>query len=154
MRKVVSVLLVVIWMLTIFDFSNATGEKSGGLSDKIIKIGVTIFTDIEDGTEKMDEIVSYLSFPVRKCAHFFVYFVLGFLVMNALYINGVTKKTLIICGVISILYASLDEFHQTFINGRSGQISDVLLDSSGALFSSFLFHKFIIMRGNYEKKNN
>ena len=31
------------------------------------------------------------------------------------------------------VYAATDEFHQLFIPGRSGQVSDVLLDSAGAL---------------------
>ena len=35
--------------------------------------------------------------------------------------------------LIAAGYAATDEFHQLFVPGRSGQISDVLLDSAGAL---------------------
>jgi VanZ family protein len=34
--------------------------------------------------------------------------------------------------MICILYAILDEVHQIFIPGRSGEIRDVFIDSSGS----------------------
>ena len=43
------------------------------------------------------------------------------------------KKTAIMSLVFSVVYASSDEFHQTFVAGRDGNIIDVLIDSSGAL---------------------
>ena len=30
-------------------------------------------------------------------------------------------------------YAASDEFHQLFVEGRAGRVSDVLIDSAGAL---------------------
>ena len=54
--------------------------------------------------------------PIRKLAHFTEY--------------------LILC----ILYAFTDEYHQTFINGRTGQILDVLIDSSGSLLGSGIYY--------------
>jgi VanZ family protein len=35
--------------------------------------------------------------------------------------------------VLTALYAASDEFHQTFVSGRSGQPLDVLIDSFGAI---------------------
>ena len=35
--------------------------------------------------------------------------------------------------LIAALYAASDEIHQLFVPGRSGQLSDVILDSAGAL---------------------
>ena len=102
----------------------------------------------------MQNVIELVSFPIRKCAHFFVYYVLAFLIMNALYICGIKKKTLLICGILSILYSITDEVHQLFIDGRSGQITDVLLDSSASLISAYLYHHFIILRGRNEKNIN
>ena len=34
--------------------------------------------------------------------------------------------------LIAAGYAATDEFHQLFVPGRSGQVSDVILDSAGA----------------------
>ena len=58
------------------------------------------------------------------------------------------KKTGILSFLFSIIYASSDEFHQTFVPGRDGNIVDVLIDSSGALVgilvSSIVY--FLIMK--------
>lgn len=35
--------------------------------------------------------------------------------------------------VLGVLYAASDEFHQLFVPGRSGQLSDVCIDASGVL---------------------
>nr|MCR4673483.1 VanZ family protein [Lachnospiraceae bacterium] len=35
--------------------------------------------------------------------------------------------------LLCAIYAASDELHQTFVQGRSGQVSDVCLDSIGAL---------------------
>ena len=34
---------------------------------------------------------------------------------------------------ISTAYAATDEFHQIFVPGRAGMLTDVMIDSSGAL---------------------
>ena len=36
------------------------------------------------------------------------------------------------------LAAVLDEFHQTFVPGRGGRLSDVLIDVGGALFAAII----------------
>jgi VanZ family protein len=45
------------------------------------------------------------------------------------------KKTYQFLGATTfcILYASGDEFHQTFVDGRVGALSDVVLDSIGSI---------------------
>ena len=51
---------------------------------------------------------------------------------------------------ISFLYACSDEFHQLFINGRSGQVSDVLLDTIGAGLGILMV--VILRKWKYEQK--
>jgi VanZ family protein len=48
---------------------------------------------------------------------------------------------LIITVVLSSLYGSSDEWHQTFIFGRNGQLADVLVDLSGALLVLIVFRR-------------
>ena len=43
------------------------------------------------------------------------------------------SRGLLIPWVITTAYAATDEMHQLFVPGRSGQVSDVLLDSAGAM---------------------
>lgn len=37
------------------------------------------------------------------------------------------------------IYAITDEFHQTFITGRTGQFSDVIIDTIGASIGSIVY---------------
>lgn len=48
------------------------------------------------------------------------------------------KKAGILSFLFSVIYASSDEFHQTFVVGRDGNIIDVLIDSSGSLVGILL----------------
>lgn len=43
------------------------------------------------------------------------------------------RKEMFLPWLIAVLYAASDEIHQLFVPGRSGQLSDVILDSAGAL---------------------
>ncbi|MBR5116337.1 MAG: VanZ family protein, partial [Lachnospiraceae bacterium] len=46
------------------------------------------------------------------------------------------RETLLSCGfalIIAVLYAASDEFHQSFVPGRSCMLGDVGIDSLGAL---------------------
>lgn len=153
-RKVLSVLLVIFWMGFIFSFSGTEGSESGSLSEDILVKVIEIFTPIKDGSEKMEELVNILHFPFRKCAHFFIYFMLGVLVINAFLAFGVPKHSILLSVIICILYAITDEVHQLFVSDRSGNLSDVLLDSSASCFAIYLVSRFIILRGKHEKVIN
>lgn len=152
MRKIGASLLVLLWMMLIFTFSSANGEESSGLSDKVIETIALNLTDVQKNSKEMDSIKEKYSFLIRKSAHFLVYFILGILVMNALYTFKVNRYMIIYASLICIIYAITDEFHQTFVNKRSGQISDVLLDSSASLIANYLFMRLVVLRN--EKKNN
>lgn len=153
-RKVLSVFLVIFWMGFIFSFSSSEGEESGSLSrDLLVKV-IEVVTPYKDGDAKMEELVDVLHFPFRKLAHFTVYFILGATVINMFYAFNINKYTLILSVIICIIYAISDEVHQMFVSDRNGQISDVLLDSSGSCLAIYLISRFYILRGKYEKVFN
>lgn len=152
-KKILSIILVLVWMGLIFYFSNANGTTSGGTSRRVIVTIVETFTDMREPNPEIDKIVERYQLVVRKGAHFFLYFVLAFLVMNSLYIFGINKKTLLISGIICILYSLSDELHQFFVDGRSGNVIDVMWDSSASLISSYLYYRLILIRGINEKRN-
>ena len=153
-RKVLSVFLVIFWMGFIFSFSSSEGEDSGSLSrDLLVKV-IEVVTPYKDGDAKMEELVDVLHFPFRKLAHFTVYFILGATVINMFYAFNINKYTLILSVIICIVYAISDEVHQMFVSNRNGQISDVLLDSSGSCLAIYLISRFYILRGKYEKVFN
>jgi len=72
---------------------------------------------------------------IRKSSHFIAYLILGILSLHAIDEEKNPTITWIIKALlICVLYAMSDEFHQLYIPGRSGEIKDVLLDSTGSLF--------------------
>lgn len=71
---------------------------------------------------------------VRKSAHFFNYAVLFWLLIRGP-MAGRPYAALACC----ILYAAVDETHQIFVPNRTPSPYDVALDSTGALFSHFLY---------------
>ena len=104
--------------MVIFLFSSQVGAESSKISNDLI---------------------------IRKLGHFSEYMALGF--CSFCYLSNIfiekdkmkdIKKTVIFSFLFSIFYASSDEFHQTFVAGRDGNITDVLIDSSGALVGILL----------------
>ena len=93
------------------------------------------------------ETLELLHFLVRKCAHFTEYFVLSLLILRG--IRAGAKGMHLRWALLTILlvagYASLDEFHQSFVPGRTAAVGDVLIDTSGgavALIVASLFARF------------
>lgn len=91
---------------------------------------------------------------VRKLGHFSEYLMLGFFsfsYFSNLFLKSDKfrdfKKTISISWIFSILYAASDEFHQTFVEGRCGNVIDVIIDGSGAfvgiLCSSIIYFMLI-----------
>ncbi len=35
--------------------------------------------------------------------------------------------------MVTLLFAAADEYHQSFVNGRAGQLTDILIDGGGAV---------------------
>lgn len=119
--KIISVLLVIIWMTFIFIMSSFDGSSSTNQSNIIVNFIQELFNI------KNVEIISLI---IRKLAHFTEYLILAILVSNML---KVYDKKLWFALIICILYAMMDEYHQTFVSGRSGNLIDVLIDSIGSI---------------------
>jgi VanZ family protein len=79
-----------------------------------------------------------LVFLVRKLAHFSEYFVLTGLWWWALSTHMEARRAIRTALAISIAYAVTDEWHQTFVDGRTGTWRDVVIDSAGALTAAVL----------------
>lgn len=138
--KYIKLSLVVIWMIVIFLFSNQKAVESTKLSDGFILKTVRLIEEITNKKYSDEEILNKFVKPVRKFAHFIIYFILGMLVYNYIRIYGY-KNTFLISLFICIGYACIDEIHQIFVDGRSGELLDVINDSMGSLIGIFLFKK-------------
>ena len=80
---------------------------------------------------------------LRKGAHFVEFAGLGLCLCNALYASFGHRLTPVFALVGSVIYAISDEVHQIFSEGRACRITDVLIDSAGALLGIIIV--FIIM---------
>lgn len=129
MKKQLSIILVLIWMIIIFIMSSFNAEDSANQSNFIVNIISNIF-NIEN--------VKLLSLIIRKLAHFTEYLILGTLVINMFTKNN-AKKTYLLSILLCIIYATSDEIHQIFTSGRACQIKDILIDSVGSITGIYLF---------------
>lgn len=116
-------------MIGIFIFSSQPSVKSSALSGEIVEKVVKPILHLLH--MKYHEFYHTL---VRKTAHFTFYGLLGISAFNLLQSYQI-RKTLFPSLVICFLYACSDEYHQTFVPGRSGQFSDVCIDLAGSLFA-------------------
>ena len=129
-RIIYKVLLVIIWLIVIFLFSNQSGQKSTEITNEFLE-RILWFIDND---------ITFII--IRKLAHFTEYLILGFLIYNL--ISEFTIKDLIIYSIlICILFACLDEMHQLFIDGRSAKIFDVLIDSAGSICGIIIINKIL-----------
>ena len=129
---IILILIILTWMGCIYVLSTQPGPQSDTISYLVVdtltntldRAGIDILANMSRAE---------LHRFIRKAAHFLAYFVLGILIFNLiLRLNGDLKKSIVITLLISISYAAFDETVQTFVPGRSGQVSDVIIDGVGA----------------------
>lgn len=122
------------WYLVIWHFSAQPAAVSGALSDRLLYRLLEALNGVfrEQSEEGKRAIVLFFSFFERKAAHMFLYFVLTGLLLLALYrlSCGFCLKASLALGLCGIL-AAVDEIHQRFVPGRSGEFRDVAVDLAG-----------------------
>lgn len=163
--KIILLLILAIgWMVCIFKLSGMTSQKSNGKSTDFISIFIEDALEITNdygitnshpSDEKLAHASELINSPMRKVIHATVYFVLAFFVMILLNIIFDHKKyilSFILALVISVIFAATDEFHQTFVSGRTGQILDVFIDSAGAVMGVLFYTTYHIVYKNGYKK--
>lgn len=88
----------------------------------------------------------FIEFFIRKVAHFFSYYLIGFFWLLGLR-KRVSQKWLVI--LLSILltigYASFDELRQSFNPARTALMADVFLDTAGGIVG-IITAKFLSMK--------
>lgn len=159
-KIIISWQLVIIWLIIIFMFSNMDTIKSNGTSKEMINkvVETTIETSNNIGIieetpteEEKQNIVNNLNLPLRKIMHFTEYLILSLLLLYALTKTNIKNKyfiTIIIC----FIYAITDEYHQTFIDGRTGQFIDVLIDTAGSILGLIIYNKLSNKKTKRDKK--
>lgn len=155
-------LIVVSIMLMIFLFSSQNVNTSDSFSRKItgwiipvIDKIVSLFpkgtfqtvTGSSSGGSFFDDLNHY----VRKAAHVTEYAILGAAIMRfaVAVLKAGGKRLSLAAGFISfavgVIYASTDEFHQLFVDGRGGRIKDVVIDSAGVFIGCTIVYIIYFM---------
>ncbi len=144
-------ILVILWGVCIYKLSDMNTTSSNGRSTDIITVflekGLEFTNDLgitnsHPSLSKIEHASSLLNSPLRKVMHASVYFVLAFfliIVINMIFRNRRYLVSLLLTIVICFIFASSDEFHQTFVAGRTGQFQDVIIDTVGATFGCLFY---------------
>ena len=153
MKKVIKLILVLLIMINIFTFSSETGVESTSRSDRlIIRISERVLNRKLTQKEKETYTGKYVVL-VRKTAHFTLYFLLGLFFISFLKEFNLDNKKLLLYTIIFVfIYSCSDEIHQLFINERSGEILDVIIDTLGGTTSSIIY--ILLRRKLWIKRNN
>ena len=150
-KKSKYIILTIIWMGFIFCMSNQPANISKELSQNIenllnyTPIIGNLLSDILNSPNSQ--------FIVRKSAHIILFCLLSILCFVVIYeLKRNLKISTLVSFSITFVYACIDEIHQLFIQGRSGKINDVLIDSIGVIMG-LIFINLIFMLKNKIKKS-
>lgn len=124
----------IVWMFIIFRMSGQAGKISSGISYKVTEFIVDIIEIVRRG-DACDAIhIAVKLHPyVRKLAHMAEFGILDILLTLSFMASARATMSMVIAIIVSFAYACLDEFHQTFVTARSGQLTDVCIDMMGVL---------------------
>ncbi|MBO4622808.1 MAG: VanZ family protein [Bacilli bacterium] len=146
-RKIIYLIMLFAWLAFIYGNSllngATSGSLSGGITEKIYNILVNIHVNIR---------IETLHLIIRKLAHITEFFILGIIMFLNVYQYFKEPKYYIGFSLgLCILASLIDETIQTFIDGRSGSIVDVGIDSIGFILS-ILIMTIITINTNKKKE--
>ena len=140
--KPLSFIPAILLMMMIYHFSAQPADVSSQLSYKVsYKIVETADYVFETNLDywQMDSWAQRIHGVTRKLAHMTEYFALAIAVSFPLYVYGVHGILLmLLAGMICVGFAAGDEYHQSFISGRSPSVRDVGIDSFGVFWGIIL----------------
>ena len=136
-----------VWALFIWSNSLQPGSSSGSMSGSVterINAFLKLFCE--------DFYLPHLF--IRKAAHFLEFSLLSLLLCFSFFYLFDIKPTLsyghnalvLLSVPASFIVGAIDESIQLFVDGRVGNITDVMIDTSGATLSALLFFAVLLIR--------
>jgi VanZ family protein len=85
---------------------------------------------------------------IRKSGHFIEYFVFSLLLLRSIRAGRRGSHLTWAVATIALVacWAALDEFHQSFVPGRTAAVSDVLLDTTGGIAAQLAVGLILLWR--------
>jgi len=139
-------------MSAIFILSSQTGTESEEVSGFVRKAIEAVLYRYVKMAELNASTINLLETMVRKTAHLFIYFCLGFSVIATFLSYGAKRNVFLKAAVFCFLYAVSDETHQYFVEGRAAEVTDVLLDAAGSL-AGIIFHTLLTGKIIFRRRN-
>lgn len=151
--RILSWIPAVVLLCIIFSFSAQTGTESGSLSYrisyKIIEWKKCLLKEQKDPQQIAFE-AEQIHIYVRKIAHMTEYFLLACSFAFPLYLYHIRGIRLFFLTIsLCLIAAGLDEYHQSFVDGRGPSVKDVGIDFFGAVFGSGIY---VVMGQVFQKK--
>ena len=152
-RKYLWPALLVCYVAFVFSNSLRVAAESAEQSGSVLLMVQQLLSDIGLGN------IGITEHFIRKAAHFAEYTGMGLLIFKAVQpFQRPRAETVLWMILLGIFIPFSDETIQLFVEGRSGQISDVWLDMSGvlagcimtALFNRFLLKRWLLKRNARE----
>lgn len=128
----------------IFLFSSQEARESENISrNGVTKFILSHYSGFDNfSEEKKIQIEDTIDFIVRKTAHATEYAIMALLSIYVIFSHNIFNRfytRIMLAIIIVMLYAASDEFHQTFVKGRSGNIKDVCIDTLGGIIGCLIF---------------
>lgn len=131
MKKIISYILLFVWLILIFLLSNQSGNISSSNSQAVLY-----------HLNMNENAINIVHGPLREFMHGFEYFILAILIVNLLK-QYKMDNIIIISLMLCFIYSTTDEIHQLFVIGRSFEYKDVLYDFIGSFLGTIISNKLI-----------
>jgi VanZ family protein len=122
---------LIAWLVFI-SFASSDNFNAGNTSRIIGPLILWLFPNTSPETLTVVHVIT------RKVAHFTEYAILGFLAARAF---RPWPRWFLICAMLVIVYALIDEYHQSFVPSRTASIFDSMIDMAGGLTALLIVRK-------------
>jgi VanZ family protein len=122
---------LVVWLVFI-SYASSDSFNAGNTSRIIGPLVLWLFPNTSPET------MATIHFVTRKIAHFTEYAILGFLAARAF---RPYPRWFLISAVLVVVYALIDEYHQSFVPSRTASVLDSLIDMAGGITALILVRR-------------
>ena len=122
---------LVVW-LAFISYASSDGFNASNTSRIIGPLVLWLFPNTSPET------MATIHFITRKLAHFTEYAILGFLAARAF---RPWPRWFLISVLLVVIYALIDEYHQSFVPSRTASIFDSLIDMAGGITALILVRR-------------
>jgi VanZ family protein len=137
-RRFLSRYLPLVAWLVFISYASSASFNASNTSRIIGPLVLWLFPNTSMAT------LATVHFITRKVAHFTEYAILGFLAARAFRTSPrptISRRWFVISAALIIVYALIDEYHQSFVPSRTASVFDSFIDMAGGLTALIVLRK-------------